>query len=104
MCFTATAKSIKRFDRAFNTACADAKLAGIVPHDMRRSAIRNFTKAGLGESEGMSISGHRTNSTYKRYNIIDEELQRRSLERVDAQQKREATQRKVVPLKRQAAV
>jgi len=32
----------------------------------------------------MSTSGHRTNSTYKRYNIIDEDLQRSSLQRVYA--------------------
>ena len=38
----------------------------------------------LGESEGMSTSGHRTNSTYKRYNIIDEDLQRSSLQRLYA--------------------
>jgi integrase len=102
--FHRNGKPIKRFDRAFNSACKEAELTGIVPHDMRRSAIRNFTKAGVGESEGMSISGHRTNSTYKRYNIIDENLQRQSLERVHEHQQREASQRKVVPIKRQAAV
>ena len=51
--------------------------------------MRNFRKAGLGESESMSISGHETNSTYKRYGIIDENLQRESLERVHEQQQRE---------------
>lgn len=100
--FHRNGKPIKRFDRAFNSACKGAGITGTVPHDMRRSAIRNFTKAGLGESEGMSISGHRTNSTYKRYNIIDEDLQRRSLERVHQHQQHEATQRKVVPLKKKA--
>ena len=73
---------------------------GIVPHDMRRSGVRNFTKAGLSESEGMSISGHRTNAIYKRYNIIDEDLQRQSLERVAEHQKREIEQRKVVPIRK----
>jgi hypothetical protein len=82
--FHRNGKQIKSFRRALNTACADAGLGGTVPHDMRRSGIRNFTKAGLGESEGMSISGHRTNSIYKRYNIIDEDLQRSSLQRVYA--------------------
>jgi hypothetical protein len=67
---------------------------------MRRSGIRNFTKAGIDESTGMSISGHRTNSVYKRYNIIDEDMQRKALERVHEQQQEEKAQgRKVVPIR-----
>jgi integrase len=98
--FHRNGKPIKTFRRAFAAACETAKLVGIVPHDLRRSGVRNFTKAGLSESEGMSISGHRTNAVYKRYNIIDEELQRQSLERVTEHQKRELEKRKVVPMRR----
>ncbi|MBM2805577.1 MAG: phage integrase protein breaking and rejoining enzyme, partial [Deltaproteobacteria bacterium] len=98
--FHRNGKPIKSFRRAFKTACKNAGLDGIVPHDMRRSGVRNFTKAGLSESEGMSISGHRTNAIYKRYNIIDEDLQRQSLERVAEHQKREIEQRKVVPIRK----
>ena len=72
-------KRIKSFRRAFKTAFKNAGLEGSVPHDMRRSGVRNFTKAGLGESEGMAISGHKTNSVYKRYNIIDEEVEQRKV-------------------------
>ena len=67
--------------------------------NMRRSGIRNLTKAGVGESEGMSISGHRTNSTFKRYNIIDEDMQRQALEKAQEFQKRELEKRKVVALR-----
>ena len=98
--FHRNGKPIMSFRRAFKAACKDSGLAGIVPHDMRRSGVRNFSKARLSESEGMSISGHRTNSIYKRYNIIDEDLQRQSLEQVAEHQKREAEQRKVVPIRR----
>jgi hypothetical protein len=46
------------------------------------------------------ISEHRTNSVYKRYNIIDEDMQRQALERVHEQQQREKTEgRKVVPIR-----
>jgi hypothetical protein len=48
----------------------------------------------------MSISGHKTNAVYKRYNVIDEELQRQSLQRVHEQQQREIEQRKVVPIRK----
>ncbi len=100
--FHRAGKAIKRFDRAFKSACKKEGFAELVVHDMRRSAIRNFTKAGLSPSEGMSISGHRTDSIYRRYNIIDEEMQRRSLERVQEHQQQEIETRKVVPLKKQA--
>ncbi len=73
--FHRNGKQIKSFRRAFKSACKDTGLAGVVPHDMRRSAVRNIRKAGVGETDGMKISGHRTNSVYKRYDIIDEQDQ-----------------------------
>jgi integrase len=91
---------IKSFRAAFKAACKDAGLAGLLPHDMRRSAIRNFRKAGVSESDGMKLSGHRTNSVYKRYDIVDEADQRRAMERVQEHQQREKESRKVVPIKR----
>jgi integrase len=93
-------KPIKSFRRAFKAACKEAGLIGILPHDMRRSAIRNFRKAGISESDGMKISGHKTNSVYKRYDIIDEEDQRRTIEKVQEYQRREMENLKVVPIKR----
>jgi integrase len=111
--FHRNGKPITSFRRAFKAAAIKVGLGhvvenengtehyvGIVPHDMRRSGIRNFTKAGLGESEGMSISGHKTNSVYKRYNVIDEDMQRAALEKVQEFQKREIEKRKVVPIKK----
>ena len=41
-----------------------------------------------------------TNSVYKRYNVIDEDLQRQSLERVQQHQQRKIQERKVVPIRR----
>jgi len=93
-------KPVKSFRRAFKAAAKEAGLAGTLPHDMRRSAIRNFRKAGISESDGMKISAHRTNSVYKRYDIIDEEDQRRTIEKVQEHQRREMENLKVVPIKR----
>ena len=38
---------------------------------MKRSAVRNFIRAGVSESVAMTIVGHQTNSIFKRYNITD---------------------------------
>ena len=65
-------KSIRSSPYANPTAWKDA---------VKRCKRATDRKAGISESEGMKISGDRTNSVYKRYDSIDEGDQRRAVER-----------------------
>src|SRR5262245_3271764 len=99
--FHRNGKPIKMFLKAFKGAAKKAGLAGTVPHDMRRSAIRNFRKAGVSENEGMKLSGHRTRSVYDRYDITDEADTREAMKRAQAYNRRQSS-RKVVPIQKKA--
>lgn len=80
------AARIKTYRRAWLTACADAGLATVlkdaegkivkitahrIPHDLRRTAIRNLELAGVPRSAAMAMVGHKTESVYRRYAIVD---------------------------------
>lgn len=95
-------RPIKSFRKAFRAAAKAIGQPGLIPHDMRRSAVRNFRKAGLSESDGMALSGHRTRAVYDRYDIRDEEDSRQALKQAQAYAKQEAENRKVIPIRKQA--
>ena len=80
-------KRIKHFRRAWISACIKAGLgkrimdtggrvvklvADRVPHDFRRTAVRNLERAGVPRSAAMKMVGHKTQAIYSRYAIADE--------------------------------
>jgi hypothetical protein len=80
-------KPIKDFRRAWKTALVKAglgteirdtagklvkKAVERIPHDFRRTAVRNLERAGVSRSDAMNMVGHKTESIYRRYAISDE--------------------------------
>ena len=55
---------ITSFIKAFKTACRKAGCPGRLPHDMRRSAVRNLVRAGVPQSVAMKLTGHKTDSVF----------------------------------------
>jgi integrase len=63
-------RQIKSIRQGWRTACEKVGLIGKIPHDFRRSAIRNMVRAGIPEKVAMAITGHETRSVFERYNIV----------------------------------
>jgi integrase len=64
-----------------------AKYFGLHFHDLRRTGIRNMSRKGIPEKVGMLISGHKTDSVYRRYNIIDMEVVKTATAKIEEHQR-----------------
>ncbi len=53
-------------------------------YDLRRSAVRSMTRAGVPRQTAKRISGHKTDAIFNRYDIVDEDDIREGLERTQA--------------------
>ncbi|MFN2602671.1 MAG: tyrosine-type recombinase/integrase [Gemmatimonadaceae bacterium] len=74
--FHRNGEPIRRMDIARQNACRKAGAIGPdgrpkTLHDLRRTAIRMHTRAGVPRHVSMKISGHQTESMWRRYSIVE---------------------------------
>jgi integrase len=102
--FHRNGKPIKDYYGGWDEACRLAGLPDRIAHDLRRTAVRNLERAGVPRSSSMKMTGHKTESVYRRYAIVDEAMLREGAEKLAAYHVGEKKlPRKVVPLKNKKA-
>jgi integrase len=72
------------------------KYRGRIVHDLRRSGVRDMIRSGVPQSLAMKISGHKTASMFRRYDIASESDLREAT--LSVQKYREAERQKVTAI------
>lgn len=99
----ANGKQIKDLRRHWELALDAAGYPGKLLHDFRRTAVRSLERAGVPRSTAMAMVGHKTESIYRRYAIVDEAMHREGAAKLDTwADTQEPSTGKVAPFKKVA--
>ncbi len=90
---------IRAMRKAWNKAAEKAGHEGAWFHDLRRTAVRNLERAGVSRSVAMKLTGHKTESVYRRYAIADEAALQEGVEKLAALHQDDEEGRTTIPLK-----
>jgi integrase len=69
--FHRNGKQIRDFRGEWSNVVKAVGVPDLLIHDMRRTAVRNMRRAKVPQVIRMKISGHKTDSMERRYNIVD---------------------------------
>lgn len=78
------------FRKAWATACRRAGVRGRLVHDLRRTAVRNMERQGVPRSVATKLTGHKTESVYRRYAIVSDADLRAAAGKLSGEAGREA--------------
>jgi integrase len=77
------------------------RYVGKIFHDLRRSAVRDFVRAGVPETVAMSITGHRTRAVFDRYDIASQRDKRAALTATEAHREAQSPMSNIAPFARE---
>ncbi len=72
------------YNKQWRKARVAAGCPGRIPHDFRRTAVRNLVRAGVPERVAMALTGHKTRAIFERYNITSPNDLHEAARRLDA--------------------
>jgi integrase len=81
---------VRDFRATWTKACKHAGVAGLLFHDLRRTAARNLRRAGIAEGVIMKIGGWRTRSVFERYAIVDQSDIAAAMKKLEASEQQAA--------------
>jgi len=75
---------VKDFRGTWNALTERAGVPGLLFHDFRRSSVRNMIRRGVPQKTARTVSGHKTDSVFARYNIVSEDDIRDAARKIEA--------------------
>jgi integrase len=81
-------KPVKDFRGTWDKACKAAGVPNLLFHDLRRTAARNYRRAGIAEGVIMKIGGWKTRSVFERYAIVAHSDVEDAVEKLEARRNR----------------